>query len=181
MPFAGDGSERKLDGNVEDGAFAQPSGLAVDERMLYVADSESSSLRAVDLESGALMTLAGGNDNPMDLFHFGDEDGAGPGRRFQHPIGVCFHAGQLYVADTYNHKIKLVDPTSGEVQTLAGTARPGAIDGPASEASFHEPSGLAARDEQLYVADTNNHAIRVVDLSTGQVSTLNLDGVLVPK
>jgi sugar lactone lactonase YvrE len=175
--FAGDGSERKADGTLERSAFAQPSGLAAKGNTLYIADSESSSVRAIALETGAVSTVAGGDDEPRDLFHFGDEDGKGLGRRFQHPLGVLVHEGVLYVADTYNHKVKTLDVETGEARTFAGTGKPGFSDGPAAEASFHEPGGLAAAEGKLYVADTNNHAIRVIDLKSRQVSTLILAGV----
>jgi hypothetical protein len=179
-PFVGDGSERKADGPFSWAAFAQPSGLAEKDGIVYVADSESSSVRAVDLKAERVTTLAGGDDNPRNLFHFGDEDGIGPGKRLQHPLGVLIHDGVLHVADTYNHKLKTIDRTTGEVKTFAGTGKPGAADGPAAQATFHEPCGLAAAGGKLFVADTNNHRIRVVDLATRAVSTLVLRGVPVP-
>jgi hypothetical protein len=62
------------------------------------------------------------------------------------------------------------------VQTFAGSGEAGSRDGPATEAQFSEPSGLAAAEGRLYVADTNNHAVRVCELATGAVTTLSLDG-----
>ncbi|HVR74804.1 MAG TPA: thioredoxin-like domain-containing protein [Planctomycetota bacterium] len=179
-PFAGDGSERRADGPLEDSAFAQPSGLAEKDGVLYVADSESSSVRAIDLNRRLVTTPAGGSREPRDLFHFGDEDGKGWGRRLQHPLGVCVLDGVLYVADTYNHKVKTLDTGTGEVKTLAGTGRPGSSDGPFAAAMFHEPAGITGVGRRLFVADTNNHRIRVLDLDAGKVSTLSLSGVPVP-
>jgi hypothetical protein len=110
-------------------------------------------------------TLAGG-----DLFEFGDRDGTGDAARLQHPLGVLYADGAVYVADTYNHKIKRLDPGTRAVKTFAGTGKPGHADG--TRASFYEPGGLSAANNKLYVADTNNHAVRVVDLASGQTSTL---------
>jgi DNA-binding beta-propeller fold protein YncE len=172
-PFAGTGREARIDGPTDRAAFAQPSGLATDGKTLFVADSEISSVRAIDLASGRVTTVVGG-----DLFDFGDRDGVGDRARLQHCLGVLFHQGKLYVADTYNHKIKIVDPTSRMIRTYLGTGRPGSRDGDSPE--FYEPSGFAAVGDRLYVADTNNHAIRVVDLTTDRVSTLELTGVPTP-
>ena len=175
-PFAGTGREALMDGPREMGALAQPSGLATDGRVLYVADSEISAIRQIELgPRGALRTLVG-----LDLFEFGDEDGTGPQVRLQHPLGVALAEGRLYVADTYNHKIKTLDPERLSCATFVGTARPGFEDGGPDEASFWEPGGLSAAGGRLYVADTNNHAIRAVDLKTREVSTLRLFGLTAP-
>jgi thiol-disulfide isomerase/thioredoxin len=181
--FAGSGHEARKDGKrvraeVEDfdesvSAFAQPSGLASDGRMLYVADSESNIIRAVEMEGTDVRTLAGG-----DLFDFGDRDGPGNAARFQHPLGLALHDGRLYVADTYNHKIKVLDPGSRAVKTFAGTGRAGQDDG--ARPTFYEPGGIAVARGRLYVADTNNHAVRVIDLRTRQATTLPIRGLTPP-
>ena len=180
-PIAGDGTERRADGPFDEGAFAQPSGLAAANGVVYVADSESSSIRALDLARSTITTLVGGDENPRNLFEFGDEDGKGFGKRLQHPLGVLVHEGKLFVADTYNHKIKVVDAAAGEVKTLAGTGRPGNKDGAFAEAELREPGGLAGRGSKLFVADTNNHCVRVLDLEARRVSTLTLSGVPIPR
>ncbi len=93
--FAGDGAERKEDAEAPlEAAFAQPSGLTTDGSALYVADSESSSVRRVALPGGAVTTLAGANENPSDLFDFGLKDGAGFRAKFQHPLGVAVAGGR---------------------------------------------------------------------------------------
>lgn len=178
--YAGNGRELKADGAFLEGSFAQPSGLAEHEGVVYVADSESSSIRALDLKLKTIRTVVGGNEDPRNLFEFGDEDGKGLGKRLQHPLGVLVHAGVLYVADTYNHKLKVVDPTTNEVKSLVGSGKAGQRDGGFAEAAFFEPCGLAGVGSKLFVADTNNHAIRVVDLEARTVTTLRLVGVPVP-
>jgi sugar lactone lactonase YvrE len=166
LPYAGSGREARLDGSVDDAAFAQPSGLAVDGSTLYVADSEANIIRAVDLPPVNLVrTLAGG-----DLFDFGDRDGVGNEVRLQHPLGVASAGGRVYIADTYNHRIKMLS-LDGRVQTLAGDGQSGNVDGPRDRARFYEPGGISATPSHLYIADTNNHAIRRMGLDDGQVET----------
>ena len=87
----------------------------------------------------------------------------------QHPLGVVAVGDTLYVADTYNSKIKVVDLGSGAVSTRWGDTA-GWRDG--DRPLFYEPGGIDALGSTLFVADTNNHSIRVVDLDTGEVSTL---------
>lgn len=185
-PLAGDGSEARLDGAFELAALAQPSGLARLGSTLLVADSEASAIRSLDLVSRRVSTLAGGAEDARNLFHFGDEDGAGLGRRFQHPLAVeCEPDAPLeralaYVADTYNHRLKLLDPDSGAVARYAGTGEPGHTDGECDSAQFREPSGLSLAGSLLFVADSANHALRVIDLDEHTVRTLALEGVPVP-
>jgi len=171
--FAGSGKEARIDGPLLRSGFAQPSGIATHNNVLYVADSESNIIRAIDISGGKVETLAGG-----DLFDFGDVDGSGDDVRLQHPLGILSVGDKLLIADTYNHKIKELDPKRRRVTTLFGTGKPGQADG--SSASFYEPGGLALANGKLYIADTNNHAIRVVDLKSKQASTLKLNGLMPP-
>jgi thiol-disulfide isomerase/thioredoxin len=167
-PYAGSGREGLFDAPLGRAALAQPSGITSDGRLLYFADSEASAVRIADLDpGGSVRTIIG-----EGLFEFGDVDGQWPAARLQHPLGVHYHRGTLYVADTYNHKIKVVDPESSQVWTLLGGSSPGWRDG--EEPRFYEPGGLSAMDETLYVADTNNHVIRVIDLDTRRATTLVL-------
>ncbi|HEY6046422.1 MAG TPA: hypothetical protein VIU65_07450, partial [Pyrinomonadaceae bacterium] len=76
------------------------------------------------------------------------------------------------------HKIKVLDPALRTVKSFAGTGKPGQTDG--AQPSFYEPGGLAVAGEQLYVADTNNHAIRVVDLKTKETRTLAIKDLQPP-
>jgi NHL repeat len=187
-PYAGNGREDIVDGPLlppapyEEGfaSFAQPSGLAADDNWLYVADSEGSSIRAVPFDPAlAVRTVIGTSQlRGGRLFTFGDVDGKGPQVRLQHPLGVAQRNGQLYVADTYNNKVKVIDLAQGTCQTLAGALQPGKSDDPPR---FDEPEGLSVAGDRLYVADTNNHAIRVIDLAGGnRTSTLAIAGLSVP-
>ena len=170
MPYAGSGREARIDGAVDAAAFAQPSGLTRNGDVLYVADSESNIIRAVALPPrNVVRTIAGG-----DLFEFGDRDGRGDSARFQHPLGVTASGAVLFVADTYNHRIRTVTPATGDVRAFAGIGTEGLEDGPAAVARFHEPGGISATSDALYVADTNNHAIRRVALPNGEVTTVTI-------
>jgi sugar lactone lactonase YvrE len=157
-PWAGSGREGIQDGGLRDAWLAQPSGLATDGRLLYVADSEVSAVREIDPRAGTVRTLVG-----EGLFEFGDRDGEAGSARLQHPLGVAAAPDAVYVADTYNGKLKRVDLAARQVATVA--------------AGFNEPSGLALAGQRLYVADTNQHRIAVVELPGGEVSDLRLTGL----
>ncbi|MGH9882938.1 MAG: thioredoxin-like domain-containing protein [Pyrinomonadaceae bacterium] len=171
--FAGSGREERKDGPLLKAGFAQPSGITTNGKSLFIADSESNIIREIELESGQVKTLVGG-----DLFEFGDDDGRGDDVRLQHPLGVFGLGNKVLVADTYNHKIKELDPATRTVKSLLGTGKPGQADGPTP--TFYEPGGLSVANGKLFVADTNNHAIRVVDLKTKQSATLKMNGLQPP-
>ncbi len=173
-PFAGSGREGTKDERLANAELAQPSGLALDgDGRLYFADSESSSVRwaETDPNAGKVATLVGSG---ASLFDFGDVDGVGNEARLQHPLGVVYYDGALYVADTYNSKIKRADPETREIETYLGSEH-GWRDG--TDPLFYEPGGIDAASGKLYVADTNNHTVRVVDLDSQEASTLVLKGI----
>ena len=172
-PYAGTRAEARLDGNIKEAAFSQPSGIISDGKKLWVADSEANIIREIDFQTEAVETLVGG-----DLFQFGDKDGEEDDVLLQHPLGVALYDGKILIADTYNHKIKILDATKRTVETFLGTGKSGQTDG--AGATFYEPAGLSIANDKLYVADTNNHAIRVVDLKTKRVSTLKIAGLKPP-
>ena len=170
FPYAGSGREARVDGPADEAAFAQPSGLALADATLYVADSESNIIRSVALPPvNQVKTLAGG-----DLFEFGDADGRGDAVRLQHPLGIATSGGRVFIADTYNHKIKVLEPATAEIRAFAGRGVEGGADGPAASATFYEPGGIAATSRALFVADTNNHAIRRIELDSRMVTTVEI-------
>ena len=169
---AGTGGEHLTDGPPEEALLAQPSGIDADEDgVLFFSDSATSAIRRADLvTTHRIDTIVGAG-----LFDYGDADGAAADARMQHPLGVEEEGGVLYVTDTYNHKIKRVGLHTLAVATLAGTGVPGFADGPFGSARFYEPGGLSVLGSTLFVADTNNHAVRVMDAATSTVSTLRVD------
>ncbi|OKH54989.1 hypothetical protein NIES2101_05330 [Calothrix sp. HK-06] len=166
--YAGTGAEACFDGELDTSVFAQPSGITINSNFIYTADSESSSIRAIELDTGKVRTICGSGD----LYLFGDKDGIGEEVRLQHCMGVEYAQGNLWIADTYNHKIKLVNPITGECKTVLGSG--------ASNSKFSEPSGLSIFGSNLYIADTNNHAIQHVNLNTFEVTTLKISGLCAP-
>ena len=166
--WAGTGGETLRDGPRKEALLAQPSGLCFYGKELIFADSEVSAIRSVGItEDAAVQTYVG-----EGLFDYGDIDGISNDVRLQHPLAVATWRDQIVVADTYNNKIKLLNPLTNEVKTLIGTGESGTKDGLFTEATLNEPAGLAVVGNILFIADTNNHLIRIADLSSKQLSTL---------
>lgn len=215
--FSGTGYERNQNGIVT--SWAQPSGLALlapygdasqssdaqekqSAALLVVADSESSSIRLLDLSSKQSLPCVGGD--PLfseNLFKFGDQDGVGSNALLQHPLAVAAAASPsapspmptpVYVLDSYNHKLKMVDIEACSIRTIAGSGSAGLQDGRGSAVQFSEPSGIAASKDgkKVFICDTNNSVIRVYTPTNngvpsigdggGNVSTLELKGVPKP-
>lgn len=173
--LAGSGREAREDGPAARACFAQPSGTALLGEKLYVADSEISAVRELDLATGQVRTVCGG-----DLFDFGDADGVGDAVRMQHPLGLCTDGVRLFVADAFNHKVKAVTP-AGAATSLYGNGEPlrAALEADqhhptlpseatAREPMFFEPEGVCVHGGVLYVADTNNHRVVGIELATGK-------------
>ena len=172
-PFAGNGRESLTDGPLGTAELAQPCGITTDGVKLFFADSETSSVRSADIDpKGKVRTIVG-----LDLFIFGDVDGSDHHVRLQHPIGITHYDGVLYITDTYNHKIKRVLPVTRSAFTVLGTGAPGHADGAGDQTQFSEPSGISFASGRMYIADTNNHSVRVADIDSGVVSTLEITGL----
>ena len=163
-PHAGSGREDITDGSAQAAALAQPMGLATDGERLYFADAETSSVRVTSFESGGKVeTLVG-----TGLFEFGDRDGEGDEVRLQHAAGLAWAPGnhRLWIADTYNHKLKTLDPATRRVETVEPF-----------EEELSEPMGLAAAGHYMLVADTNHHRILRVDQIDKRVVELQVEGL----
>ncbi|MFG3525457.1 NHL domain-containing thioredoxin family protein [Streptomyces sp. NPDC047917] len=142
---AGTTNEGLVDGPADEAWFAQPSGLAAsaDGERLWVADSETSSVRHVERDGTgfAVRTAVG-----TGLFDFGHRDGAAGQALLQHPLGVtALPDGSVAVCDTYNHALRRYDPASGEVTTLATDLR--------------EPSDAVLVDGDLVVVESARHRL----------------------
>jgi hypothetical protein len=163
-PWAGSGREDITDGPPFRCTLAQPVGMRRLGPHLYFVDSESSAVRRVHLD---------GRDGPevetvvgKGLFDFGDQDGQAGRARLQHPYDIKVLADDdLVVADTYNNKLKRLDPRAKTSTTIIGTGAAGLEDGDPATARFWEPQGVSVADGVLFVADTNNHALRAVRLT----------------
>jgi sugar lactone lactonase YvrE len=155
------------DGHGAAARFSLPTGIAADASgVLYVADGLNDVIRRVSPD-GDVVTLAGAAGQRGAL------DGDGTLARFSGPAGMAADAaGNVYVVDHGSHSIRKISAT-GLVTTLAGTpGQPGHVDGPGAVASFNAPEGIVSDTSgRLYVTDTGNHTVRVIDAS-GVVSTL---------
>lgn len=158
-PYAGSGNEGIANGPRALASFAQSSALAYHNNILYVADPESSSVRSIDLVSGEVTTLIG-----KGLFVFGLRNGAENQALLQHDQGILWHNNRLYIADTFNNAIRVLNLESQKVSTLA--------------TGLSQPGGLAMLNPHtLLVADTNHNRIARVSLPGGNVSSWRITGL----
>jgi len=173
-PFAGMGYENLLDGMAKESLFAQPSGISFYNNALYIADSESSSIRKIDLESNYVSTIVG-----KGLFHFGDVDGNFNEAKLQHPIGIDAFEDKIYVADTYNHAVKVINMKEKLISTIIGYKNSVCkVDDPNCDTLLlYEPNDVKLFENTLYIADTNNHLIRLYDLDKNILNTYNINGL----
>ena len=171
--WAGSGHEGIRDDLRHKAHLAQPTSVSSARRDIFFTDSETSSVRvAREGEGGRVVTLVGSG-----LFDYGDSDGIGKNARLQHPQGIVAVKDHLYVADTYNNRVKCVSLASLRVTTLELNPKTGT---PQQEAAmaFNEPAGICdGGGDLLYVADTNHHQIRIVNRGLGTAETLSLQGL----
>jgi len=170
--FAGDG------GPATKALFKQPKSLTADAGgNLYIGDQQNFRVRRIDTE-GTITTVVGvgmqgpeGDGGPAAECQLDWEVGSNP----EPSGGVVAADGKLFIADTLSHRIRVVDLESGTIDTFAGTGEQGysGDGGYALEATFNGPRELElGPDGDLYVADTDNHAIRAIDLESGLVRTV---------
>jgi RHS repeat-associated protein len=165
LSVIGTGAPGMTNGPATQAQFKEPRGIAFDniQKIAYVADSGNHAIRRIAVD-GTVTTIAG-SDRPDDA------DGTGMQAGFKSPSGITLgFDGYLYVADSGNDKIRRVS-LAGVVTTVAGGVHAGFADGPNAQALFKGPEGIAATPAgELFVADTQNHAIRKI--ANGMVSTV---------
>lgn len=159
---AGSGGEDIRDGRAHNATLAQPSGLATEDGLLFLADAESSAVRSIDAgPGGEVRTIVG-----TGLFDFGDRDGEGDDVLLQHDLDLAVSEGEILVVDTYNGKVKAVDPDTRRCEALPGPAGIGE--------DLWEPAGISAGPAGVFVADTNHHRIVRLDPGTGALETIEI-------
>jgi sugar lactone lactonase YvrE len=165
--FAGKaGSTGAEDGHAVQARFDAPKGITTDGINLYVADLNNHTIRKIDIESGAVETIAGMAGKK------GSSDGRGSAARFNRPYGITTEGDYLYVSDSNNHSVRRINIESGAVTTLAGRAgEVGYVDGAGKKARFFIPEGITTDGSNLYVADTHNHSVRKISLAKNVVTT----------
>ena len=143
--WAGTGGEEVTDGPLPRALLAQPTGVAAFGSRVAFADAESSSVRIADDAVGVRTVVGTG------LFESGDRDGTGDRARLQHAEDLAVHAGVFAVTDTYNDRVKRVDPATREARPWPGDA--------GEAGALREPAGISSDGERLAIADTGNHRI----------------------
>jgi hypothetical protein len=160
------GTSGSTDGTGTAALFQAPCGITTDGTNLYVADTGNNTIRKVVISTGVVTTLAGSAGVP------GSADGTGTAATFNLPFGVTSDGTNLYVADTGNNTIRKVVISTGVVSTLAGIAGvPGSADGTGTAATFHTPYGVTTDGTSLFVADTGNSTIRIINIASEAVTT----------
>jgi sugar lactone lactonase YvrE len=167
--FGGDG------GQAREALLNFPTAIAVDQDgHLYIADTMNHRIRRVDARTGVISTLAG-----IGQPRFSGDGGPSGKAGLNEPAALAVHGTRLYVADQTNNRIRMIDLVTQIITTIAGTGSAG-YNGdriPATQASLAGPSGLAVGlDGTLYVADTFNGRIRVIESTTGTITTVVGDG-----
>ena len=170
--YAGEGVQAFADGSTTTARFSAPRGiaLAADGR-LFVADERNHRIRVISADGATVSTYAG---DGFAAF----ADGSTSTARFRFPTGVALAAdGRLFVADSLNHRIRVISADGATVSTYAGSAS-GFANGSTTTARFRSPRGIAlAADGRVFVADTENQRIRVISADGATISTYAGDGV----
>jgi len=163
--LAGTVDNGSANGTGTSASFNYPSGITTDGTNLYVADSSNHLIRQIVISTGAVTTVAGTGSS-------GSANGTGTSASFNFPYGITTDGTNLYVADQSNHLIRQIVISTGAVTTLAGTGSSGSANGTGTSSSFNSPFGITTDGTNLYVADSSNHLIRQIVISTGAVTTL---------
>ncbi|MEE4596559.1 NHL domain-containing thioredoxin family protein [Streptomyces sp. DSM 41524] len=157
----GAGERGLTDGTSERARFSEPQGLALlPDGTVAVADTVNHALRRFDPATGEVSTLAG---TGRQWWQGSPTEGPAREVDLSSPWDVAWFAGRLWIAMAGVHQLWTYDPEAGTVRAAAGTTNEGLVDGPAEEAWFAQPSGLAATGDRLWIADSETSAVRYVE------------------
>jgi len=190
--YAGAGGEKesaRTSKELERSEFSEPTGICATSLQLVITDSGSSTVRGIDYrlpDETEVEVLAGGDRYlPRNLFAYGYWEGSTWRARFQGPQGAAaFQNADLegnnvaYISDTYNHRIRLLQPKTGlrgsRTMPFAGSGSPGLQDGRRRDAVFNEPAGADCFGDFIYIADRNNGCIRLCNIYTREVRVFTI-------
>lgn len=169
--FIGSGLEGIFDGPFSASSLAKPSGIAIIGQTMYIADSNSSSIRSADLTSRILSTLIG-----KGLYHFGYIDGHFSDVLMMHPTGIDVIKSRLFIADTYNNAIRFSEIPGTVIRSLIGPKPDSslAITEQSTIPTLCEPNDVVYHNGKLFIADSGNHQIRVYDITRQTLSDLEI-------
>ncbi|MDG2063859.1 MAG: hypothetical protein P8L36_02595, partial [SAR324 cluster bacterium] len=163
--IAGTGSTGSADGTGTAASFNIPVGITTDGTNLFIADTFNHLIRKIVIGTIVVTTIAGTGTA-------GSADGTGTTATFNRPIGITTDRTNLYAVDMANNLVRKIVISTGVVSTFAGTGSSGSSNGTGTSASFNLPVGITTDGTNLYVADTDNHLIRMIVISTGVVTTI---------
>lgn len=169
-PFAGNGDRAVVDGPQGSASFIQPYDLSSGLDYLFVADRQAHTIRAISLDDSPVVSTLAGQPEP------GDIDGVSDTVRLHNPSGIVFYEGLIFISDTGNNRIKRLDPATGRCDSLIGTGHAGLEDGAFATSEFDVPEGLSIERGLLYIADVKNRSVRVANLESETVHTLQVEG-----
>ncbi len=160
-----------------DAELKKPRGLYVDTSgNIYIADTDNHCIRKIDVGTGIITTIAGTGG----AGGYSGDDGPAINAKLNKPHAIYMDtSGNIYIADTDNHRIRKVD-SEGIITTIAGTGNDiySGDNGPATDADLRKPRGLYVDTSgNIYIADTDNHCVRKIDVGTGIITTIAGTGV----
>ena len=168
--LAGDGSFGSSNGVGTSAEFKRPYGITTDGTNLYVADTNSHTIRQIGIDNRSVTTLAGTLAGTVGTP--GSANGVGTAASFNFPMGITTDGTNLYVADKDNDLIRQIVISTKAVTTLAGGGSGVGTDDTGTDASFNSPTGITTDGTNLYVADYDNHKIRKIGIDNRSVTTL---------
>lgn len=146
-------------------------GIAFDQNdNLYIADTQSHSIRKVDATTGIISTIAG-----SDTSGYSGDGGSATGATFNNPEGIAVdNNGDIYIADTFNNVIRKIDGSNNIITTIAGTGTQGYTGdgGLATAAQLFHPVGITFDQDNIYFADRFNSVVRKINRASGVISTV---------
>lgn len=163
-----------IDGNGSNAAFNNPQGMTFSGDFLYVADERNHAIRRINIVTGDVDTIAGTGKAGIPLL---DRYDVPVDVGLNSPSDVVLSDSKLYIAMSGLHQVWCLSLVTNTLKLFSGSGKEGLLDGPATTASYAQPSGLALLFNRLYCIDAGSSAVREVDMETGSVRTVIGEGL----